>query len=110
MKDITKAKSSETKKIYFVLIILIILSGLFCVYTYNPAEILKRERLHLSNLVPQPRFSKKGGFYEQKFELTISAPANDLEIFYTLDGSLPDRSSLAYKKPIEISSREGIAN
>ena len=46
-------------------------------------------------------FSKKSGFYNREFELSIYAPTE--EIYYTLDGSDPDKNSIKYETPIKIS-------
>lgn len=35
-------------------------------------------------------FSHPGGFYEREFALVLSAPSDSAEIYYTLDGSVPD--------------------
>ncbi len=51
------------------------------------------------NQVECPVFSKQGGFYPENFLLEIGGKG---EIFYTLDGSDPDSSSLRYTEPIEI--------
>lgn len=45
-------------------------------------------------------FSRAPGFYGEPFDLTIEAPTDD--IYYTLDGSEPDRNSLKFEKPIHI--------
>ena len=39
--------------------------------------------------VPAPEFSVEAGFYEEAFELVLTAPEGT-EIYYTLDGSEPD--------------------
>lgn len=46
-------------------------------------------------------FSKEAGFYEEEFWLELSAAEG--EIYYTLDGSRPDRHSIKYDGPIWIS-------
>ena len=44
--------------------------------------------------------SRPSGFYEEPFYLELRAPAG--EIYYTLDGSVPDRTSTRYTGPIYI--------
>ena len=46
-------------------------------------------------------FSAAPGFYDSEFDLTIVAPTD--EIYYTLDGSEPDRNSIRYSGAIHIS-------
>lgn len=46
-------------------------------------------------------FSENSGFYEDTFQLEIFAPAGT-EIYYTLDGSVPDEHALKYTEPILI--------
>ena len=48
-----------------------------------------------------PVFSKKSGFYQDAFYLEMTAD-NAIEIYYTLDGSVPDKTSLRYKEPVLI--------
>lgn len=45
-------------------------------------------------------FSKKSGFYNKEFELHLYAPTE--EIYYTLDGTDPDKNSIKYEAPIFI--------
>lgn len=46
-------------------------------------------------------FSEPSGFYDEAFELTITAEQGDT-IYYTLDGSMPTTESAVYSGPITI--------
>lgn len=46
-------------------------------------------------------FSRESGFYEEPFALELSAPIGS-EIYYTLDGSVPDENAYLYTTPIVI--------
>ena len=48
-------------------------------------------------------FSQKTGTYEKPINLTLDTAQEAVEIFYTVDGSIPDNTSLKYSNPIEIS-------
>lgn len=50
----------------------------------------------------KPVFSADSGFYEEDFELCLSAKKGET-IYYTLDGSDPTTESLVYEEPIMIS-------
>lgn len=53
-------------------------------------------------------FSQESGFYEEPFSLELQSPKGG-QIFYTLDGSVPDENSLLYTEPIwvtDISEQE----
>lgn len=58
--------------------------------------------------VPELSFSRESGFYDDGFDLTISSPRG--EIYYTLDGSLPDSDSIRYEAPIHISDASATDN
>lgn len=45
-------------------------------------------------------FSKEAGFYDEAFELELTAESGT--IYYTLDGTTPDKNSIKYEKPIWI--------
>lgn len=45
------------------------------------------------------RFSVESGFYQEPFYLKITS-SKEGEIYYTLDGSLPDKTSNRYREPI----------
>lgn len=46
-------------------------------------------------------FSRESGFYEEPFELELTAPLG-MKIYYTLDGSVPDENAVLYTNPIFI--------
>jgi len=52
--------------------------------------------------MPKPRLSKDSGIYEDSFELEMDVEEGH-EVYYTLDGSIPNANSNKYEGPIEIS-------
>ena len=60
--------------------------------------------------IEEPQFSKKSGFYEKEFQLTLSSEGN--EIYYTIDSSDPFNSQTVklYKDPIKIHDRSSEPN
>ena len=48
------------------------------------------------------RFSQKGGFYDESFELTLSPSPDDYHIRYTIDGSTPTAKSALYQTPLRL--------
>lgn len=50
------------------------------------------------------------GFYSSPFNLEISHPAEDVTLYYTLDGSTPDENSPEYSGPISIYDRSDEPN
>lgn len=50
--------------------------------------------------VEELTFSRESGFYEEAFELELIAKSGT--VYYTLDGSMPDKNSIKYEKPILI--------
>ena len=57
-----------------------------------------------------PVFSASGGYFEQPFELTLTAGTANASIYYTLDGSEPTLASTLYSAPLLIHSRVGEPN
>lgn len=51
-------------------------------------------------------FSVPGGFYNENFQLTMTAPAG-CSIYYTLDGSEPTADSMEYENPISVVNTSG---
>ncbi len=56
-----------------------------------------------------PEFSSESGVYASDFYLTLSTTEEDALIYYTIDGSVPDRNSSLYSEPILICDRSGEA-
>lgn len=54
-----------------------------------------------SNAVQTPGFSAESGFYNNSFQLSISAPQGTT-VYYTLDGSNPTTESEKYVSPITV--------
>ncbi len=82
-------KSVITKKLNIVLIITSILLGV--------AVLLG---LWYSNSKPDLSFSVKSGFYSEPFDLSIEGVNG--QVYYTLDGSEPDRDSTRYDGAVHI--------
>lgn len=57
-----------------------------------------------------PVFSHEGGFYALPFSLTLAPAQGGDTVYYTLDGSEPDRGSAVYSAPLQIQSRTGDTN
>ena len=89
------------KKI-FVIIISIMCFTIFCGISkeahikYVLASMIYGTSNSSSNII----FSKESGFYDKEFELSVFAPTK--EIYYTIDGGDPDKTSLKYEGPIRI--------
>ncbi|MFO8000087.1 MAG: CotH kinase family protein [Marinilabilia sp.] len=61
------------------------------VYFENPTPGELNQTTGYSEIITEtPEFSETGGFYESSFELALTTDDPDAEIYYTLDGSLPD--------------------
>ena len=59
--------------------------------------------------IPEPVFSHRGGYYDQPFDLELTAEAGT-RIYYTLDGSNPGPEGLLYGQPIRVENRSGEPN
>ena len=60
-------------------------------------------------VIAVPVFSHPGGFYDQPFDLTITADEGT-RIYYTLDGSTPDPEAFLYEGPVHVENRSGEPN
>lgn len=56
-----------------------------------------------------PVFSVSSGIYKDEFSLDITAPSG-YSIYYTLDGSDPDETSMAYDSPVRVYDRSSEPN
>ncbi len=56
-------------------------------------------------VVSPPVIEQESGRYSEFFEVTISAPAENVEIYYTLDGTVPTKEDTKYEDAIEISEQ-----
>lgn len=85
------------KKRWIILLFFTIFLGIFLVVfegslpKTDSAEPVVRNELS---------FSKESGFYETPFELELTADSGT--IYYTLDGTMPDKTSIKYEAPILI--------
>ena len=51
-----------------------------------------------------PSFSLPSGYYSAGIDVAINSPDPNVTIYYTVDGSLPDNTSLVYNSPVNITS------
>lgn len=56
-------------------------------------------------IVPSPEIGVDSGSFSEYFTVEISAPREGLDIYYTLDGTTPDKSDTLYEDPVEISEQ-----
>ncbi|NQT34319.1 CotH kinase family protein [bacterium] len=86
-------------------------------YFYEPSPGASNGDEEPPQRVPEPQFDLRSGFYQPGTRLTISCVDTSASIRYTLDGSIPDETSILYSTPLlldsvtvvrSISIREGL--
>lgn len=82
------------KYLYIILCTICIITAV--VLCYSISFIREQEELEKNGVI----FSHKAGFYTNAFDLKIKGKG---DIYYTLDGSIPDENSIKYTGPIHIS-------
>lgn len=75
----------------------------------SPGESNGNASAYVIPTLEAPSFSAKSGFYEQPFELTVSAGLGQ-RIYYTTDGSEPTVDSTLYTGPFVIEDGSGREN
>lgn len=89
----------RTKKVSIVIgVILLVLLAIKSQYINRRINVEEVQHTSVEEMI---KISHPSGYYEMPFELTLSAPEN-IDIFYTLDCSIPTRNSIKYKNPIKI--------
>ncbi len=98
MKDFVK--QGKKRRILLLTVGAVVLAFL-CVGIFSVREILLISEKDQTKVtyVPVPEFSVGSGFYENPFELQLSA-GEGAKIYYTTDGSDPTEKSMLYSSPI----------
>jgi hypothetical protein len=55
-------------------------------------------------------FSHTSGFYQQSFELEIMQSDDNIQIFYTTNGNIPDTADFVYDGPVELLNSDELEN
>ena len=59
-------------------------------------------------LLPSPRFSKDQGYYDSPIKITLTAPDQIFDVYYTINGDIPTQSSTHYVNEIPIDTTTAI--
>jgi len=54
------------------------------------------------SVLPPPMIKEKVHFFKEPFKLSLEHPLKGIDIFYTLDGKLPDQNDMKYSDGIDI--------
>lgn len=79
-------------------------NGSLMILDATPGADNKNSKTAREAPLPAPVLSKDSGFYSSSFKLSVSVP-DGCTVYYTTDGSIPDKSSKKYTGAIEISDR-----
>lgn len=92
----------NTKKKIIIIITILLFTAIYLTSTGFSIEYILAEAIYRreNSLDSKIFFSRKSGFYEEEFYLSIYAPSD--EIYYTLDGSEPTKDSFKYGEPLYI--------
>ena len=63
-----------------------------------------------AGILEKVEFSHEPGFYSSNISLELSHPDNDVKIYYTWNGSVPDNTSMPYTSDIVVSDRSNSGN
>ncbi|MBI9016809.1 MAG: lamin tail domain-containing protein [Phycisphaerae bacterium] len=69
----------------------------------NPTPLRTNNNAYY-NAVADTKFNYKRGFYSSPINVSIRTETDNAQIYYTLDGSEPDKNSIFYVAPISINS------
>lgn len=83
-------------------------SGIWGVRKASPGEKNTALSYELRS-VSEPVFSEPSGFYEGALDVEIHAQSG-VQIYYTIDGSTPDASSMKYEGPLHLTDATSQAN
>lgn len=102
------AEGYKLKKINMLLVLFLLVLTVVGVWGMS---LVTQEPLNTNIKLPPsaPVLSAESGFYNESFELTITAEKG-VDIYYTLDGSIPTLDSVLYEAPIVISAGGGREN
>ncbi len=75
--------------------------GSWGIFTPTPGEDNAPAEILLPEVLQAPVFSQESGFYKEEFYLEIEG-AENAEIYYTLDGSVPTKEDYRYTGPVLI--------
>jgi subtilisin family serine protease len=65
----------------------------------DPSKIIE---FQIHPAITAPKFTPQGGEYYQEVTISLEANEKDVEIYYTLDGSMPNSHSTLYSEPFVI--------